>query len=83
MAEASGVTAAGCWLQAEGQWLQQVTAAWQLGRVSNLDYLLYLNLAAGRSFNDLAQWCAHRLMLDSFRSLLQRVSGGWQCGWAE
>jgi hypothetical protein len=24
--------------------------------VSNLDYMLYLNLAAGRSFNDLTQW---------------------------
>ncbi|GFH12603.1 uncharacterized protein HaLaN_08316, partial [Haematococcus lacustris] len=39
-----------------GGWLHKVTAAWQAGRVSNFDYLLYLNLAAGRSFNDLAQW---------------------------
>jgi hypothetical protein len=30
-------------------------SAWQQGKVSNFDYLLYLNLAAGRSFNDLAQ----------------------------
>ena len=30
--------------------------AWRRGAVSNLDYLLYLNLAAGRSFNDLTQW---------------------------
>ncbi len=44
--------------QAEGSWLCRVVAAWQAGRVSNLDYLLYLNLAAGRSFNDLTQWCA-------------------------
>jgi factor associated with neutral sphingomyelinase activation len=42
--------------QAEGGWLQRVTAAWQAGRLSNLDYLLFLNLAAGRSFCDLAQW---------------------------
>ena len=45
----------GAW-QAEGSWLGRVVAAWQAGRVSNLDYLLYLNLAAGRSFNDLTQW---------------------------
>ena len=42
--------------QAEGGWLRRVTAAWQSGRLSNLDYLLFLNLAAGRSFCDLAQW---------------------------
>ena len=39
-----------CGLQAQGKWLQRVTAAWQRGRVSNRDYLLFLNLAAGRSF---------------------------------
>lgn len=43
-------------LQADGQWLQKVTAAWQQGKLSNLDYLLFCNLAAGRSFNDLTQW---------------------------
>ena len=42
-------------LQAGGTWLAKVTGAWQAGRVSNLDYLLYCNLAAGRSFNDLTQ----------------------------
>ena len=47
--------------QAEGAWLGRVVAAWQAGRVSNLDYLLYLNLAAGRSFNDLTQWYAFGL----------------------
>ena len=43
-------------MQADGQWLQRVTAAWQQGKLSNLDYLLFCNLAAGRSFNDLTQW---------------------------
>lgn len=43
-------------VQAEGGWLRRVTGAWQAGRLSNLDYLLFLNLAAGRSFCDLAQW---------------------------
>ena len=45
-------------LQAGGSWLGKVTAGWQAGRISNLDYLLYCNLAAGRSFNDLTQVCA-------------------------
>lgn len=44
--------------QAGGSWLGKVTAGWQAGRISNLDYLLYCNLAAGRSFNDLTQVCA-------------------------
>lgn len=42
-------------LQAGGGWLAKVTGAWQAGRINNLDYLLYCNLAAGRSFNDLTQ----------------------------
>ncbi|MEW5307948.1 MAG: hypothetical protein WDW36_010315 [Sanguina aurantia] len=46
----------GMLLEAQGAWLPRVTAAWQHARISNFDYLLYLNLAAGRSFNDLAQW---------------------------
>ncbi|EFJ53179.1 hypothetical protein VOLCADRAFT_46335, partial [Volvox carteri f. nagariensis] len=29
---------------------------WQRGSLTNFDYLMYLNFAAGRSFNDLAQW---------------------------
>ena len=33
-----------------------VTAAWSAGRLSNLDYLLFLNLAAGRSFADVSQY---------------------------
>ena len=42
-------------MQAGGGWLAKVRAGWQAGRISNLDYLLYCNLAAGRSFNDLTQ----------------------------
>ena len=42
-------------MQAGGGRLAKVTAGWQAGRISNLDYLLYCNLAAGRSFNDLTQ----------------------------
>lgn len=33
-----------------------VTAAWSEGRLSNLDYLLFLNLASGRSFADVTRY---------------------------
>ena len=32
----------------QGSGLGRVTAAWQQGRINNLDYLLFCNLAAGR-----------------------------------
>jgi hypothetical protein len=54
--------------QAQGSWLQRVTAAWQRGRVSNRDYLLFLNLAAGRSFNDLTQWPVFPWVLADYAS---------------
>ncbi|KAF8059207.1 lvsF [Scenedesmus sp. PABB004] len=53
---------------ASGGWLGRVTAAWRLGRVTNFDYLLYLNLAAGRSFNDLAQWPVFPWVLRDYTS---------------
>lgn len=43
-------------MQADSDWVQRVTAAWQRGHITNFDYLLFCNLAAGRSFNDLTQW---------------------------
>lgn len=55
-------------MQAQGGWLQRVTAAWQYGRISNLDYLLYCNLAAGRSFNDLTQWPVFPWVLADYSS---------------
>ena len=42
-------------LEADPAWLSRVTSAWQRGQLSNLDYLLFLNLASGRSFSDLSQ----------------------------
>jgi hypothetical protein len=61
----------------QGGWLHRVTAAWQSGRVSNFDYLLYLNLAAGRSFNDLAQWPVFPWVLSSYVTQVHVHMGGW------
>ena len=44
-----------CSLQADKAWLPKITTAWQHGDLSNLDYLLYLNLVS-RSFHDLTQY---------------------------
>jgi factor associated with neutral sphingomyelinase activation len=54
--------------QAGGEWLGRVTAAWQRGRLSNFDYLLYCNLAAGRSFNDLTQYPVFPWVLADYSS---------------
>lgn len=40
----------------EGKCAQVPLRVLQAGRVSNFEYLLFLNLASGRTFNDLAQW---------------------------
>jgi hypothetical protein len=51
-----------------GGWLRRVTLAWQRGRLTNFDYLMYLNLAAGRTFNDLAQWPVFPWVLADYTS---------------
>ena len=51
-----GAVAGSALLEGKIGWLEATTAAWRRGAVSNLDYLLYLNLASGRGFNDLTQW---------------------------
>lgn len=53
---AAALQAAAGILEGSGAWLPAVTAAWRTGRLDNFSYLLFCNLAAGRSFNDLAQW---------------------------
>lgn len=65
---AQQLAAAGALLEANSTWLHRVMMAWQLGRISNFDYLLYLNLAAGRSFNDLAQWPVFPWVLRDYSS---------------
>ena len=41
----------------------------QEGAISNYDYLMYLNLAAGRSFCDLTQWPVMPWILKDYRSI--------------
>jgi len=65
---AQQLVAVGALLEANSTWLHRVMMAWQLGKISNFDYLLYLNLAAGRSFNDLAQWPVFPWVLRDYSS---------------
>lgn len=43
-------------LEGDAAWVARCCAAWRAGSLSNASYLLYLNLAAGRSFSDAAAW---------------------------
>lgn len=52
--------AAAALLEGDPAGLVRVTEAWRRGDVANFEYLLYLNFAAGRSLNDLTQWCVLR-----------------------
>lgn len=58
----------GSLLEGKGAWLLHVQNAWAHGKVSNLEYLLYLNFAAGRTFNDLAQWPVFPWVLRDYTS---------------
>ena len=48
--------------------LREVSEFWRTGSVSNLEYLLYLNLVAGRGWNDLSQWCVMPWVLRDYGS---------------
>ena len=63
-----GAVAGSALLEGKIGWLEATTAAWRRGAVSNLDYLLYLNAAAGRGFNDLTQWPVMPWVLRDYRS---------------
>ena len=54
-------------LQADKAWLPKITAAWQHGELTNLDYLLYLNLVS-RSFHDLTQYPVFPWVLADYSS---------------
>ncbi|XP_057822900.2 uncharacterized protein LOC131035250 [Cryptomeria japonica] len=58
----------GSLLEAESRIVQSVAKAWQEHQLSNYDYLMYLNLAAGRSFCDLTQWPVMPWILRNYRS---------------
>lgn len=55
-------------LESQGEWMERVCNAWQRGRISNFDYILYLNLASGRTFNDLRQWPIFPWVLKDYTS---------------
>ena len=55
-------------LEPSSGWLPKVTSAWQLGKISNFDYILYCNLVAGRSFNDLTQYPVFPWILQDYSS---------------
>jgi hypothetical protein len=58
----------GALLEGKGAWLLHAQSAWIHGKISNLQYLLYLNFAAGRSFNTLAQWPVFPWVLADYAS---------------
>ncbi|XP_073387205.1 uncharacterized protein [Physcomitrium patens] len=66
--QSGAAAAAGSLLEADSYWLNRITAAWQARLVSNYDYLMYLNLAAGRSFCDLTQWPIMPWVLCDYKS---------------
>ena len=54
--------------EGEPRALRAVTDLWRSGDLSTLDYLLYLNVASGRSHSDLAQWPVMPWVLRDYRS---------------
>lgn len=49
-------------------WIMDICKSWQYGKVSNFEYLLFLNLASGRTFNDLAQWPVFPWIISDYKS---------------
>lgn len=48
------------------EWLEHATMEWQRGQISNYEYLMRLNLYAGRSFNDLSQYPVFPWVLSNY-----------------
>ncbi|PXF44091.1 Protein FAN [Gracilariopsis chorda] len=48
--------------------LEMTLSQWRKGLLSNYDYLMYLNLASGRSFNDLSQYPVFPWVLQDYQS---------------
>ena len=60
-------------MQGQAQCLHSARLAWQRGAITNFDYLLFCNLAAGRSFNDLTQWPVFPWVLSDYTSRSLRL----------
>jgi len=48
--------------------LSRLTMGWVEGRITNFDYLLHLNMLAGRSYNDLCQYPVMPWVLNDYKS---------------
>lgn len=48
--------------------LEKAVTKWREGEMSNFEYLMYLNLASGRSFNDLSQYPVFPWVLKDYSS---------------
>lgn len=60
-------------VQGQTDCLHRATLAWQHGCITSFDYLLFCNLAAGRSFNDLTQWPIYPWILSDYTSRVLRL----------
>ncbi|KAI2508612.1 Beige/BEACH domain [Fragilaria crotonensis] len=60
------------WPDRSGQFLHEqlsrLTMGWVDGRITNFDYLLHLNMLAGRSYNDLCQYPVMPWVLSNYTS---------------
>ena len=60
------------WPDKSGQFLHEqlsrLTMGWVEGRITNFDYLLHLNMLAGRSYNDLCQYPVMPWVLSDYTS---------------
>ena len=60
------------WPDKSGQFLHEqlsrLTLGWVEGRITNFDYLLHLNMLAGRSYNDLCQYPVMPWVLSNYTS---------------
>lgn len=60
------------WPDRSGQFLHEqlsrLTMGWVEGRITNFDYLLHLNMLAGRSYNDLCQYPVMPWVLSNYTS---------------
>jgi hypothetical protein len=60
------------WPDRSGQFLHdqlsRLTIGWVEGRITNFDYLLHLNMLAGRSYNDLCQYPVMPWVLSDYKS---------------